>query len=315
MLSLQKRTVKARIKITIYGMISSGGNEMEWLRNLSNAIDYIEKNLDGEICYEEVANIACCSTYYLGRMFSYVAGISLSEYIRRRRMTQAAFEIQTTNIKVLEVALKYGYTSPTSFNRAFQNVHGISPICAKAKGSILNAYPPIKFSINIIGGNVMPYRVEEKEAMRIVGIRIPLTMDMEENKRNVPPFWESTLKGNQFAEICNLSNKYSMNVLGATVYQNNDEIYYYIAAATDQPVPNGMFEYEIPAATWVVFENNGFFQESVQDIFKRFLTEWLPFSGYTYAELPDIEVYPINKELNHSGHFEVWIGVKKEREN
>lgn len=116
---------------------------MEWLRNLSNAIDYIEKNLEGEICYEEATKIVCCSTYYFQRMFSYVAGISLSEYIRHRRMTQTAFEIQTTDAKVLDIALKYGYSSLTSFNRAFQNVHGISPISAKTKGSILNAYPPI----------------------------------------------------------------------------------------------------------------------------------------------------------------------------
>lgn len=287
---------------------------MEWLQNLSEAIDYIERNLEGEISYEEAAKIACCSTYYFQRMFSYVAGISLSEYIRRRRMTQAAFEIQTTDIKILEVALKYGYTSPTSFNRAFQNVHGISPIYAKAKGSVLNAYPPIKFSVNIIGGNIMPYRVEEKGAMRIVGTRIPLTMDMEENKKSVPPFWESTLKSKVFSEISNLSNKLSTNILGVTVCQSENEIYYYIAAVTDKPVPEGMYEYEIKSATWVVFKSNGFFKESVQDIFKRFLTEWLPFSGYTYAELPDIEVYPINKELSRSGHSEVWIAVKKEKE-
>ncbi len=283
---------------------------MEWLRNLSNAIDYIEKNLDGEIYYDEAAKIACCSTCYFQRMFSYAAGVSLSEYIRRRRMTQAAFEIQTTDTKVLDVALKYGYTSPTSFNRAFQNVHGISPISAKAKGSILNAYPPIKFSVNIIGGNAMPYRVEKKEGMRIVGIRIPLTMDMEENKRNVPPFWEITLKSSQFAKVCNLSNQLPLCVLGATVCQNADEIYYYIAVATDQPVPDGMFEYEIPTATWVVFESDGPFKESIQNIFKRFLMEWLPFSGYVYAELPDIEVYPINEEIPQAGHSEVWIAIK-----
>lgn len=92
---------------------------MEWLKNLSNAIDYIENNLTGEISYEEAAKIACCSTYYFERMFTYVAGISLSEYIRRRKMTQAAFDLQTTDMKVLDAALKYGYASPTSFNRAF----------------------------------------------------------------------------------------------------------------------------------------------------------------------------------------------------
>ncbi len=288
---------------------------MEWLKNLSNAIDYIENNLAGEISYEEAAKIACCSTYYFQRMFTYVAGISLSEYIRHRRMTQAAFDLQTTDMKVLNVALKYGYTSPTSFNRAFQSVHGISPISAKTQGSVLNAYPPIKFLVKVTGGNVMSYRVEEKEAMRIVGIRIPLTLDMEENKKLVPPFWSKAVKSSQFPEICNLSNQFPKDVLGVTACQSSDEIYYYIAAATDKPTPEEMFEYEIPAATWVIFESDGRFKESIQSIFKRFLTEWLPFSGYTYAELPDIEVYPISRERPQEGHSEVWIAVKKEKEN
>lgn len=285
---------------------------MEWLKNLSNAIDYIENNLAGEISYEEAAKIACCSTYYFERMFTYVAGISLSEYIRHRRMTQAAFDLQTTDMKVLDAALKYGYASPTSFNRAFQSVHGISPISAKIQGSVLNAYPPLKFSVKVTGGNVMSYRVEEKEAIRIVGIRIPLTFDMEENKKIVPPFWSKALKSSQFPEICSLSNQSPEGVLGVTACQSSDEIYYYIAAATDKPAPKDMFEYEIPAAAWVIFESDGRFKESIQSIFRRFLTEWLPFSGYTYAELPDIEVYPISRERPQEGHSEVWIAVKKE---
>lgn len=288
---------------------------MEWLKNLSNAIDYIEKHLTGEISYEEAAKIACCSPYYFQRMFTYVVGISLSEYIRRRRMTQAAFEIQTTDIKILNVALKYGYNSPTSFNRAFQSVHGISPSAAKSQGSVLNAYPPIKFSVKVTGGDAMTYRMEEKESMRIVGIRIPLTEGMEENQRLVPPFWSKVLQDNRFTEVCELSNQNPDSVMGVTVYQNPDEIYYYIAAATDQPVPARMFEYEIPAATWVIFESDGYFKESIQNIFRRFLTEWLPFSGYTYAELPDIEVYPISKEKPQEGHSEVWIAIKKEKGN
>lgn len=287
---------------------------MEWLTNLCNAVKYIEKNLDGDINYEEAARIACCSTYYFKRMFSYVVGISPSEYIRRRKMTQAAFEIQTTDTKILEVALKYGYTSPTSFNRAFQNMHGISPICAREKGIVLNAYPPVKFSVTITGGEVMPYRVEEKAEMRIVGIRMPLTMDMDENQRIVPPFWKKTLNSNLFTQITDMNNLLLNKVLGITACQNADEIYYYIAVSTESSVPNGMHECIIPAATWVIFENVGYFKESIQNIYKRFLIEWLPFSGYSYAELPDIEVYPINAELPQSGHFEVWIAIKKERE-
>lgn len=160
----------------------------------------------------------------------------------------------------------------------------------------------------------MHYRIEDKEAMRIVGVRIPLSEDMENNQKIVPPFWEKVLHGKQFPVICGLANQVKDRVLGITAYQNPDMIYYYIGAATDKPVPSGMFEYQIPAATWAVFGSDGPFKESIQNIFKRFLTEWLPFSGYTYAELPDIEVYPFGEYLK-SGYSEVWIAIKKEKEN
>ncbi len=135
---------------------------MEWLKRLGAAIDYIEENLDKEISYDEAAHIACCSTYYFQRIFSYVSGVSLSEYIRRRKMTQAAFELQRTDNKVIDVAHKYGYSSPTSFNRAFQSVHGIAPIAAKSMGCTLCAYPSIQFSIIVLGGSAMAYHIEEK---------------------------------------------------------------------------------------------------------------------------------------------------------
>ncbi len=287
---------------------------MEWLKNLSSAIEYIEENLDKEISYEEAARIACCSPYYFQRLFSYVAGISLSEYIRRRRMSQAAFELQRADKKVLDVALKYGYTSPTSFNRAFKSIHGITPAAAKSKGSILNAYPPISFSVKITGGNVMSYHIAETGAIRIVGIRKSLTEDMEENQRIVPGFWKDTLGKNQFSDICLLSNENPKGVLGISVYHDRENIFYYIAAATNKEVLPGMYEYEIPPATWAVFENEGHFKENVQDVFKRFFTEWLPFSGYEYAGLPDIEVYPVVYGKPFCGHSQVWIAIKKEKE-
>lgn len=288
---------------------------MEWLKNLSAAIEYIENNLDNDISYDEAARIACCSTYYFQRIFSYVSGISLSEYIRRRRMTQAAFELQRTDMKVLDVALKYGYTSPTSFNRAFQSVHNITPATAKNMGSMLNAYPAVQLSVKVTGGKVMAYYITEKQAMRMVGVRIPLVEDMEENHRIIPEFWLSVLNSSLFADIYRLSNQSPQGILGISVYDNPKRIFYYIAVATDAPVPSGMFELEIPAAVWAVFENNGYFKENVQSVFRRFYTEWLPFSGYEYAGLPDIEVYPIGDERPVSGHSEVWIAVKKDRED
>ena len=285
---------------------------MEWLKKLGKAIDYIEDNLDKEISYDEAARIACCSPYYFQRVFSYVSGVSLAEYIRRRKMTQAAFELQRADSRVIDVALKYGYSSPTSFNRAFQNVHGITPTAAKLGGNVLQAYPSIQFKIEITGGSAMAYRIVKKPPLRIVGIRIPLTSDMEENLRIVPEFWKALLQGKQFLEICSLSNGEPRGILGISVYKNPKEIYYYIGVAVNSPAPAGMYGFEIPAATWVIFDNNGRFKEDVQSVFKRFYMEWLPFSGYKYAELPDIEVYPICSGQPVNGHSEVWIAVVKE---
>ena len=284
---------------------------MEWLRQLSRAIDYIEENLEGEISYDEAAKLACCSTYYFQRMFSYIAGISLSEYIRMRRMSLAAFELQASNIKVMDVGMKYGYQSPTSFNRAFQSVHGAAPTAARVKGTMLSAYPRISFSITVTGGENMRYRIEQKEAFRVIGVRTALKEDSEYNFHMVPKFWKKMLDSPAYQEICCLSEKNGSDIFGISSYEDPRNIYYYIAARSDRGVPKGMTELEIPAATWAVFEGNDPYRDSIQSIFRRFLTEWLPFSNYEYAHLPDIEVYPMQTGNKMSSKAEIWIAVTK----
>ncbi len=123
---------------------------MEWIERLNNAINYIEEHLTEEVDYNQIAAVACCSTYHFQRMFAYMANVSLSEYIRRRRMTLAAVDLQGADEKIIDVALKYGYTSPTAFNRAFKNIHGVAPSLVKKGGVTLRAYPPISFKITII---------------------------------------------------------------------------------------------------------------------------------------------------------------------
>ncbi|RBN36947.1 AraC family transcriptional regulator, partial [Priestia megaterium] len=149
---------------------------MDLLRNMNRALHYIEENLTNDIDFREVARLALCSEYHFKRMFSFLAGITLSEYIRRRRLTLAAFELKDSNIKVIDVAIKYNYSSPDSFTRAFQNLHGITPSEAKKNGSSLKAFPKMTFQLSIKGGNEMNYRIEEKEAFHIVGIkeRVPI---------------------------------------------------------------------------------------------------------------------------------------------
>ncbi|SHF22925.1 Helix-turn-helix domain-containing protein [Lactonifactor longoviformis DSM 17459] len=111
-----------------------------------------------------------------------MAGIPLSEYIRRRRMYLAAVNLQGGGIKIVDAALNYGYSSPTAFNRAFQSVHGIAPSSAKREGVFLKSYPPISFKITVKGLEEMNCRIETREAFRIVGISTPLHKEIEKNK-------------------------------------------------------------------------------------------------------------------------------------
>lgn len=127
-----------------------GDELMEWLEKLNEALNYIEENLNGNIEYGKAAKIACCSVYHFQRMFSYIAGVPLSEYIRNRRITKAAFDLQNGD-KVIDVALRYGYESPTAFNRAFKKIHQVSPSVAQKEGTVLKAYSPISFKITIKG--------------------------------------------------------------------------------------------------------------------------------------------------------------------
>ena len=284
---------------------------MEWLDRLNDSLNYIEDNLKSEIEYEMAAKIACCSTYHFQRMFSYIAGVPLSEYIRNRRLTMAALDLQNGD-KVIDVALRYGYESPTSFNRAFQKVHGVSPSAAQKEGTALKAFPRISFKITIKGDTEMEYRIVNKEAFRVVGVQIPLSNDIEKNFQEVPKFWQQVAQNGTLSQIVPLMNAEPMGVLGITACGNENESWkYYVAVSTDRETPDGMVEYMVPEFTWAVFPGQGTMPTSIQETEKRAVTEWLPTSGYEYADGPDIEVY-INADPADA-KFEVWLPISKKK--
>ncbi len=286
---------------------------MEWLDRLNQAVGYIEQNLDREINYDHLARIACCSTFHFQRMFSYIADVPLSEYIRRRRMSTAAFELQNSDIKIIDLSLKYGYESPTAFNRAFQNVHGVSPSAARAEGVSLKAFPRMSFQITIKGDVEMNYRIEKKEAFRIVGVKEHFDMTVEESMERVPQFWAETLQNGLFEEVCKLSNQEPCGVLGVSTCMNGRYFDYYIASATDRKAPENTCEYVVPAATWAIFECIGPMSQAIQELQKRVVAEWLPTSGYEYADAPDIEVYPEGDTLSPNYKTEIWLPVVKKQ--
>ena len=284
---------------------------MDWVNRLNKAIGYIEENLTGDIKFEHAAQLACCSLFHFHRMFAYIAGIPLSEYIRRRRMTAAAFDLQTTEEKIIDLALKYGYDSPTAFNRAFKSIHGISPSDARREGKKLVAYPRISFTIFVKGEEQMKYIIVTKEAFRIVGVKEHLDMNVEECFEKVPVFWQKTIQSGVVPNILSYMNKEPFGLLGVSTCMNGKDLDYYIAVATDKPAPDHLEEYKIPEGTWAIFECVGPMPVAIQQLQKRIVTEWLPTSGYEYANAPDIEVYFEGDQQSPDYTCEVWLPIIK----
>ena len=282
---------------------------MEWIERLNKAVHYIEEHLTDEVDYEEAAKIACCSLYHFQRMFSYMADVPLSEYIRRRKMTRAAFDLQNSDEKIIDIALKYGYSSPTAFNRAFQGIHQVPPSLVREKGIMLKAYPPIGFRIVVRGAEEMNYRIEQREAFRIVGITQPMQRELEKNFKEVPKLWQKAAMEGTLPKLAGMIDGTPTGVLGVCLASDQEQWKYFIAVTTSKDVPEGMEEYTVPAFTWAIFSGEGVCPKAIQELEQSIVRDWLPTSGYEYDNGPDVEVYLSPDPQN--AKFEVWIPVVK----
>ena len=282
---------------------------MEWVDRLNEAIRYTESHLMEEIDLAQLTKITCCSAYHFQRMFTYLAGLPYSEYVRRRRMSLAAVDLQNGE-RVLTVALRYGYASPTAFNRAFQSVHGVAPSSIRKSGTLLKAYPPISFKITVKGAQEMEYRIEKKEAFRVLGISQPMDKETEKNFETVPQLWNKAAMDGTIPRLAGLMEGPPHGILGVCGCGNQEDWKYYIAVASSQPVQEGLEAYTVPAFTWAVFPGEGACPQAIQELERRIVTDWLPTSGYLYDDGPDIELYLAPDPQN--ARFEVWIPVVKQ---
>lgn len=295
---------------------------MNWLDRMNGAIDYLEENLIGDIDYEVVAKKSCCSVYHFQRMFPFITGVSLSEYIRRRRLTLAAFDLQNNDIKIIELAHKYGYDSPISFSRAFQHVHSIAPSLARDKGVQLKAYPRISFHITIKGDVEMNYRIEEKGAFKVFGVEEIIDHTNGNNFLRIPRFWEESFKDGTIDRLSEISitNKLkdlcSVNAIMCYNKVNASSFPYMIGVIDfegDTDVPSDLVTVKVNTFTWAIFRTENHLQsetpEKIQALWKRIFPEWFPNSGYEHANGPELELYfNVDETTSYS---EVWIPVVK----
>ncbi|MEY8739196.1 GyrI-like domain-containing protein [Bacillales bacterium AN1005] len=289
---------------------------MDSLTRLNEALNYVEENLLYTVDMKEVARIACCSEYHFTRMFSFLSGVTFSEYIRRRRLTLAAMELGRNDSKIIDLALKYGYTSPDSFTRAFQSMHGVTPSEVRDHSPSLKAFPRMTFQLSIQGGSEMNYRIEEKEAFRIVGIseRVPIIFHgvnphIAAMVQRLTPELIDTIKG--------LSNVQPHGLISASIHFSEDrmqeqgELDHYIGAATTQEAPEGLAQLEVAASTWAIFTAIGPFPSTLQEVWGRIYAEWFPSSNYELSERPEI-LWNEHKDVTDPQYkSEIWIPVQK----
>lgn len=292
---------------------------MDWLNRMNRALDYIEENLTGEIDKQHIAKLACCSEFHFYRLFSFISGISLGEYIRHRRLTKAAFEVRNSNIKIIDLALNYGYESPEAFTRAFQKLHGVTPTLARNEGVSLKAYPRITFHISIKGDVAMDYRIESKEGFTVYGIEEIFTNENGENLKEIPMFWKKVVDDGRYDRLVKSGNnepsKVACPVNSICDYRKtagNSFPYMLFSFLTDESNTKGYTIVDVPAATWAIFKTKEHSMEEtaavLQDLIKRVYTEWLPTANYEKVDGYELEMY--YKNIKTGKHYcETWIRV------
>ena len=284
---------------------------MEWIGSISEALRYIEDNITQDISIADIAKRVSISPYYLQRIFSMLCGYTISEYIRNRRLTLAGNELTLHGVKVIDVALKYGYESPDSFTKAFTRFHGVTPSAVQKGNAVIKSFLPLKIKVSLEGGNIMDYRIVKKESFSVIGVSKKLTY--EGASETVPRMWaEHYVTG---------STKYVHGMFGIScdVEMTGEEFEYTIADVyfPQADIPAGFTVKQIPAFTWAVFPCTGPSRTALVQLNKRIGTEFLPSiqeyeiaAGYWLEVYDDVSKYPKGIQ-DENYHSEIWIPVKK----
>lgn len=290
---------------------------MDWLKGMNRMVEYIEDNLTSDIQMNVMAKIIGCSVYEFSRVFSYLAGMTVSEYIRRRRLSQAVFDIQNGKEDLVDIALKYCYESQSAFTRAFKELHGQTPAVARKTGISLKTYPKVTFQFIIKGITEMDFKIVSRESFKIIGYKCSGSWNdweyfskyYDNQLRNIntkksyykPPFWQV--------------GAYKFNPSdGVSLIDDQESEYQCIIGAelTDENIISGMDVEEFPATSWAVFVvEYDPHNDATGKLYAKVVSEWFPISNYIRnVNIPYLEVFSIPGEADPKKHkCEIWVPV------
>ncbi|MFF8712101.1 GyrI-like domain-containing protein [Streptomyces sp. NPDC015184] len=283
------------------------------LEKLNRAMEHIEDRLDRRIEVTEPARIAMTSEYHFRRMFSALAGMPLSEYVRRRRLTLAGAEVLTGERTLLEIAVRYGYSSGEAFARAFRAMHGVGPGEARRAGAALRSQPRMSFRLVVEGSSSTQYRIVEKGEFRVVGKRARVPLVHEGMNPAIAEFIRGIGKETT-GRIAALSDQQPEGIVGVSDKLDESraegtELDYYHGVVTGADVPDDLDALVVPAGSWAVFENSGPFPQALQYLWRDVFTQWFPSNPYRSRPGPEI----LRTRLSPDGaraEAELWIPVE-----
>jgi AraC family transcriptional regulator len=284
---------------------------MEWAACISKAIGYIEDNITQELTMDDIAKQAMVSPFYFQKGFAMLCNFTVGEYIKKRRLTLAGIELVSTEKKIIEIALKYGYDSPDSFTKAFTRFHGATPTSVRKGESMMRSFASLKIKLTLEGGYTMDYKIVSKDEFTVIGVSKVLGYD--EAATEVPKLWAEYHKTGKDDLICSM--------YGISIDENmtGNEFEYLIADNYNpvKEVPSGFVTKVIPKHTWAVFACRGAMPHAVQDVHKKIYSEWLPnCMDYEIAAGYNIEMYSDPAEYSkgvQDDHYysEIWVPVRQ----
>ena len=285
------------------------------LKELNQVIDYIEDHLTDELSLEVISEYAGVSDYHFRKLFFYLSGLTLSEYIKNRKLSEANKDLLNGE-KVTDVAFKYGYQSMDGFTRAFKKWSGFLPSDVIKKG-FSKSFPKLSFVISVRGGISMKFRIEDKPAFNLVGVGKRVPMQFEGVNYEIVKLAES-ITDEQKAEMHALQNIEPYEIVNASYdadakfLKEEGELTHLIGVlTTENRVSDGLEKVPVKACTWAVFPNEGPFPSMLQETMAKVYSEWLPSSDYEVIDAPTFSFTKMDKDKKDYAYSEVWIPVRK----
>ncbi|WP_217199953.1 AraC family transcriptional regulator [Streptomyces buecherae] len=287
------------------------------LERLNQAMEHIEHQLDQAVDVAELARIAATSEHHLRRMFSALAGMSLPQYIRRRRLTLAGADVLAGHDTLLDVAVRYGYSSGEAFARAFRAMHGIGPSEARRTGAALVSQSRMAFRLTVEGSSRMRYRVVDKADFTVVGLKTRIPLVHAGPNQSIMDFVRG-IDPRTLERLEKLSDQEPHGIV--TVCDGMEpsrtegtELDYYHGVITSAVALEGTSALEVPAGAWALFAASGPAPRAIQELWRDVFTEWFPSNPYRTRPGPEILRSRLSPDKTEA-EAELWLPVEHEHD-